>query len=31
MIRNPVLRGFKTDPSICRVGADYYLATSTFE
>jgi len=29
--RNPVLRGFHPDPSIVRVGADYYLATSTFE
>jgi alpha-N-arabinofuranosidase len=28
---NPVLPGFYPDPSICRVGADYYLATSTFE
>ncbi len=31
MIRNPVLPGFRPDPSICRVGGDYYLATSTFE
>lgn len=30
-LRNPVLRGFNPDPSICRVGDDYYLATSTFE
>lgn len=30
-IRNPVLRGFHPDPSILRVGEDYYLATSTFE
>ena len=30
MIRNPVLRGFNPDPSITRVGEDYYLATSTF-
>ncbi|HTF08828.1 MAG TPA: glycoside hydrolase family 43 protein [Asanoa sp.] len=30
-IRNPVLRGFNPDPSILRVGGDYYLATSTFE
>lgn len=28
---NPILRGFNPDPSIVRVGADYYLATSTFE
>ena len=31
MIENPVLRGFNADPSICRVGPDYYIATSTFE
>lgn len=30
-IRNPVLKGFNPDPSILRVGDDYYLATSTFE
>ncbi len=30
-IQNPVLRGFNPDPSLLRVGADYYLATSTFE
>ena len=30
-IRNPVLTGFHPDPSILRVGADYYIATSTFE
>ncbi|MFZ6027821.1 MAG: glycoside hydrolase family 43 protein [Chloroflexota bacterium] len=30
-IHNPVLKGFNPDPSILRVGADYYLATSTFE
>ncbi|MEV5206190.1 glycoside hydrolase family 43 protein [Micromonospora sp. NPDC053740] len=30
-IRNPVLAGFHPDPSILRVGDDYYLATSTFE
>ncbi|MCB1123658.1 MAG: family 43 glycosylhydrolase, partial [Verrucomicrobiae bacterium] len=29
-IKNPVLRGFNPDPSILRVGDDYYLATSTF-
>ena len=27
----PVLRGFHPDPSICRVGEDFYLVTSTFE
>lgn len=30
-IHNPVLRGFNPDPSILRVGDDYYIATSTFE
>jgi len=29
--RNPILTGFYPDPSICRVGDDYYLVTSTFE
>lgn len=31
LICNPVLRGFNPDPSIVRVGEDYYFATSTFE
>lgn len=31
MIKNPILRGFNPDPSILRVGDDYYIATSTFE
>ena len=31
MITNPILPGFNPDPSICRVGDDYYIATSTFE
>ena len=31
MIRNPILPGFNPDPSFCRVGNDYYIATSTFE
>ena len=31
MIRNPILPGFNPDPSICRVGEDYYIVTSTFE
>ena len=30
-ISNPVLRGFNPDPSIVRVGEDFFLATSTFE
>jgi xylan 1,4-beta-xylosidase len=29
--RNPVISGFNSDPSICRVGADYYMVSSTFE
>ena len=28
---NPVITGMNPDPSICRVGDDYYLVTSTFE
>ncbi|HEU5078758.1 MAG TPA: glycoside hydrolase family 43 protein [Opitutaceae bacterium] len=28
--RNPILSGFYPDPSICRVGDDYYLINSTF-
>lgn len=28
---NPILPGFHPDPSICRVGDDFYLVTSTFE
>jgi xylan 1,4-beta-xylosidase len=31
LIRNPILRGFNPDPSIVRIGDDYYIATSTFE
>ncbi len=31
LIHNPILPGFFPDPSICRVGADYYIANSTFE
>jgi len=31
MIQNPILPGFNPDPSIVRVGDDYYIATSTFE
>jgi alpha-N-arabinofuranosidase len=29
--QNPIIPGFNPDPSICRVGEDYYLVTSTFE
>jgi beta-xylosidase len=28
---NPILPGFNPDPTIIRVGKDYFLATSTFE
>lgn len=31
LVTNPILPGFNPDPSICRVGEDYYIATSTFE
>jgi len=31
MFKNPILPGFHPDPSICRVGSDYYLVTSSFE
>ena len=27
---NPILKGFYPDPSICRVGKDYYLVNSSF-
>ena len=30
-VTNPILPGCYPDPSICRVGDDYYLVTSTFE
>jgi xylan 1,4-beta-xylosidase len=29
--KNPILPGFYPDPSVCRVGEDYYLVTSSFE
>lgn len=29
--QNPILRGLNPDPSIVRVGEDYFIATSTFE
>lgn len=28
---NPILPGFYPDPSICRVGEDFYLVCSSFE
>src|SRR5690242_1969749 len=30
-LSNPVIPGFHPDPSICRVGAHYFLVTSSFE
>ncbi len=30
IIKNPLLRGFYPDPSICRAGEDYYLVNSSF-
>ncbi len=29
--QNPIIPGFYPDPSVCRVGEDYYLVTSTFQ
>jgi xylan 1,4-beta-xylosidase len=29
--QNPIISGFHPDPSICRVGDDYYLVNSSFE
>ena len=29
--QNPIIPGFFPDPSICRVGEDYYLVNSSFE
>jgi xylan 1,4-beta-xylosidase len=31
VFRNPVIPGFFPDPSVCRVGEDYYLVCSSFE
>lgn len=30
-IKNPILPGFYPDPSICRVGEDFYMVCSSFE
>ncbi|MEW5957331.1 MAG: glycoside hydrolase family 43 protein [Chloroflexota bacterium] len=30
-LTNPIIPGFHPDPSICRVGQDYFLVTSSFE
>lgn len=29
--KNPIISGYNPDPSICRVGEDYYIVNSTFE
>ncbi|HEU6448599.1 MAG TPA: glycoside hydrolase family 43 protein [Verrucomicrobiae bacterium] len=31
LIHNPILPGFFPDPTICRVGDDFYIANSSFE
>lgn len=31
VIKNPIIPGFNPDPSICRVGEDYYIVCSSFE
>ena len=31
MVKNPILTGMHPDPSMLRVGDDYYIAVSTFE
>ncbi len=30
VFKNPVLKGFYPDPSVCRAGEDYYMVNSTF-
>ena len=29
--QNPIIKGFHPDPSVCRVGEDFYLVNSSFE
>ena len=31
MSATPIIHGFHPDPSICRIGDDYYLVNSSFE
>lgn len=31
LYKNPIIPGYNPDPSICRVGSDFYLVNSTFE
>ena len=28
---NPIIKGFNPDPSVCCIGEDYYLVTSSFQ
>ncbi|NBS84645.1 MAG: glycoside hydrolase family 43 protein, partial [Verrucomicrobia bacterium] len=30
-MKQPIIPGFYPDPSVCRVGSDFYLACSSFE
>ena len=30
-IHNPIIPGYHPDPSICRVGDDYYIVNSSFQ
>lgn len=31
LTKNPIIKGFNPDPSICKVGDTYYIVTSSFE
>ncbi len=31
VIHNPIIPGYHPDPSICRVGDDYYIVNSSFQ
>jgi len=31
ILTNPIIPGFHPDPTVCRVGDDYYLVNSSFE
>lgn len=31
LLKNPIIKGFYPDPTICRVGDDYYISCSSFE
>ena len=30
-LKNPIIQGYHPDPSVCRVGDDFYLVNSSFE